>query len=708
MIRKLLAIALVLAIAVSVAAPVKAVKVKKETGKIATSKIDSDPSSKGLTWTGTQGTTFDKGGNGYGWYLGYNRKIQTNTDPVTGSMVGSLYRQLNAAGSGTIGGMIGEWGSSFSGYAQPIWESSPYTGDGLPGGRYPYACEFINGYFFGIFTDYNVPVGSFDAQAMFTVADATYGWDESYWSEPLRAEAVESGATPPGSWSGIGDVVYNPNDGYYYWSHNWVVEGYNIDGVTNFMTGRCHKDNIMDPASWEWTDYHERSFDASTDAGDITQLSDLYPVYCKDIYGNGTGYGIAVGMFTDKNYVMTNLAGEPLDVVNQPILGYMYTTNWGADWSTGDFKSNWQTPGNLGTNLLTADIYKLFDWYGTIVLGDSIGVDSLGNAIYQEFPLNWPYITWNINAVATENNIVHIIAKVVPASTESTDYWYPLFDGENHAGYYDIVGEVTSSGVIWHRANFIASYMGIDDGLTEWKYSNSHDLSIGYAGRGTVYATWIDRPETRFTVNPNSDPQKDYIDDVFFSYSPDDGRTWDINKTVVYEGYNIKYAANITKTSTVQDEGFNISTHGTNVAGNFLVYGACQYYDAANIAVDPPVDWFDYQQFYKVWKIANNSATPTGIEAEEVSLVKDFVLMQNYPNPFNPSTEIRFALQNDAKVKLSVFNTKGEMIADLKNEKMAKGVHAVSFDASNLNSGVYFYKLDVNGVAETKKMVLTK
>jgi len=107
----------------------------------------------------------------------------------------------------------------------------------------------------------------------------------------------------------------------------------------------------------------------------------------------------------------------------------------------------------------------------------------------------------------------------------------------------------------------------------------------------------------------------------------------------------------------------------------------------------------------KVWKI---TGTGTGIEAEQVSMIKDFTLEQNYPNPFNPSTEIKFALQNDSKVKLSVFNTKGELVANLKNEKMLKGSHSVNFDASGLYSGVYFYKLNVNGRADTRKMVLTR
>jgi hypothetical protein len=135
------------------------------------------------------------------------------------------------------------------------------------------------------------------------------------------------------------------------------------------------------------------------------------------------------------------------------------------------------------------------------------------------------------------------------------------------------------------------------------------------------------------------------------------------------------------------------------------VYAACQYNDEANPIADPPASFDDFQQFLKVWKV---TGTGTGIEAEQVSMIKNFELFQNYPNPFNPSTDIKFNLQTDSQVKLSVFNTKGELVADLKNEKMLKGSHSVNFDASNLNTGVYFYRLNVNGRAETKKMVLVR
>ncbi len=100
------------------------------------------------------------------------------------------------------------------------------------------------------------------------------------------------------------------------------------------------------------------------------------------------------------------------------------------------------------------------------------------------------------------------------------------------------------------------------------------------------------------------------------------------------------------------------------------------------------------------------------VEAD-ITIPKVFGLEQNYPNPFNPSTSIKFSLASDANVNLTVYSILGEEVVTLVNNAMTAGVHTISFDASNLTSGVYFYRIDANGVDGTnfssvKKMILTK
>ncbi|HEX7358558.1 MAG TPA: T9SS type A sorting domain-containing protein, partial [Ignavibacteriaceae bacterium] len=100
------------------------------------------------------------------------------------------------------------------------------------------------------------------------------------------------------------------------------------------------------------------------------------------------------------------------------------------------------------------------------------------------------------------------------------------------------------------------------------------------------------------------------------------------------------------------------------------------------------------------------------IEVEVIGL-KEFTLAQNYPNPFNPSTTINFSLAVDSKVSLKIFNVLGQEVATLINSQMSAGSQKVSFNASTLNSGVYFYRIDADGVdgqkfSSVKKMILTK
>jgi len=83
-------------------------------------------------------------------------------------------------------------------------------------------------------------------------------------------------------------------------------------------------------------------------------------------------------------------------------------------------------------------------------------------------------------------------------------------------------------------------------------------------------------------------------------------------------------------------------------------------------------------------------------------------LVSAYPNPFNPETKINFTLAKSGQVNLSVFNSKGEIVAHLLNRELQSGNHSALFNAVNLNSGIYFYKLTVDGVSVVRKLALVK
>ncbi len=87
---------------------------------------------------------------------------------------------------------------------------------------------------------------------------------------------------------------------------------------------------------------------------------------------------------------------------------------------------------------------------------------------------------------------------------------------------------------------------------------------------------------------------------------------------------------------------------------------------------------------------------------------KEFELSQNYPNPFNPATTIRFSLPEAGNVKLILYNILGQEIKTLINEFKESGVHSINFNASDLNSGLYIYKLESGSFTQTRKMTLLK
>ncbi|MCE1164737.1 MAG: T9SS type A sorting domain-containing protein [Bacteroidetes bacterium] len=106
--------------------------------------------------------------------------------------------------------------------------------------------------------------------------------------------------------------------------------------------------------------------------------------------------------------------------------------------------------------------------------------------------------------------------------------------------------------------------------------------------------------------------------------------------------------------------------------------------------------------------ISRYGAPLTGIGNGSIQTPSVFSLSQNYPNPFNPTTKINYALPKSGLVTMKVYDILGKEVATLVNETKTAGNYTVEFNASNLSSGIYFYKISVNGISEVKKMSLIK
>lgn len=87
---------------------------------------------------------------------------------------------------------------------------------------------------------------------------------------------------------------------------------------------------------------------------------------------------------------------------------------------------------------------------------------------------------------------------------------------------------------------------------------------------------------------------------------------------------------------------------------------------------------------------------------------ENFILFQNYPNPFNPATNIKFQIPENSVVNISIYNVLGELVQQILNDDLSAGTYNIQWDASNLNSGVYFYEIRTPGFVSVKKMLLVK
>lgn len=96
------------------------------------------------------------------------------------------------------------------------------------------------------------------------------------------------------------------------------------------------------------------------------------------------------------------------------------------------------------------------------------------------------------------------------------------------------------------------------------------------------------------------------------------------------------------------------------------------------------------------------------IEQLNNSIPKFFSLEQNYPNPFNPVTTIEYSLPVVGEVSLIIYNVIGEEVAGLVNEVQQAGFHLVTWNATKMSSGIYFYRLQSGDFVQTRKILLLK
>lgn len=298
--------------------------------------------------------------------------------------------------------------------------------------------------------------------------------------------------------------------------------------------------------------------------------------------------------------------------------------------------------------------------------------------------------TDNANSIALDQNEnVYVTGRCLKSSNNDYDFATVKYDSsgvEQWAWRYGLNLSDEAEKVIVDNAGFVYVSGSINSGSTNYsiidfatvKYSPSGELLWEATYNGT--GNHVDR------IRDMAIDSDGNIYVTGFSVGPDHE---DI-ATIKYDSSGtVKWVERYNGPANVNDESYAIIV---DPIGNVYVAGEVVWQGGGNL----DITLIKYSQ--AITGIYNSQFYPS-----------EYSLSQNYPNPFNPNTIINYELGITNFVKLNIYDILGNEVATLVNEKKIPGSYSVEYSGENLSSGIYFYKLEVDGnIIDTKRMVLLK
>jgi photosystem II stability/assembly factor-like uncharacterized protein len=285
-------------------------------------------------------------------------------------------------------------------------------------------------------------------------------------------------------------------------------------------------------------------------------------------------------------------------------------------------------------------------------------------------------------------------------------------------GHGKTIYRTTDGGTTWTQPMNQPSYLWAVDFTDE---NHGWITTIGYLYSRTTNggATWIDGTYPPFFVSPTvSDIQFANNDigwavgwDGFVARSTDGGISWTYQDIGTTDDH--LFSIHVVSTNEAWMTGREAGLSMNGVIYHTINGGASWTREVAfpwpfwgnGIAGSPSGHLWTAGYDGRISK----RTAPTGIEEHGgTNTPQAFRLHQNYPNPFNPTTTIRYELATAGKVSLKVFDVLGREVATLVNEERSPGSYSARWDAANIGSGTYFYRLESNGRREIKKMLLVR
>lgn len=435
------------------------------------------------------------------------------------------------------------------------------------------------------------------------------------------------------------------------------------------------------------------------------------------------------GPTIDKNGVII------FTVLDSPGMVAAYSTNNGVSWSS---RVTIQS-GSVDKNFASTDDAPSSAYYGR------------SYAVWSNFALGSPPIvfSYTTNGGVSWNGVTQINAPPGGHYSQGVDIcvgptgqvyvcWAAPSTGtltEDYCGF----ARSTNGGTSWTVAENAYDMNGIRAAtFNGWNFRVNGFTRIGIDRSGGSRNGWIYVVASEKNLSPAGSDA-----DVIMHKSTDQGATWSAGIRVNQDPLNNGKVQFFPAIRVDETGGINICYYDNR---NYPSVGdSCETYMSQSI--DGGTTWTDIKVSDHAWKVkgeinlgsyggdyigissGNNKVFPfwfddktgsmqawtctvtlstVGINGNNNEIPSSYELKQNFPNPFNPNTSISFSLPKESSVKLEVFDITGKNIATLVDETKAAGNYSYDFNASDLSSGIYFYKLTAGGFVSTRKMILNK
>lgn len=372
------------------------------------------------------------------------------------------------------------------------------------------------------------------------------------------------------------------------------------------------------------------------------------------------------------------------------LVGYTRSTDDGATWSAVQMID---TSGSISQIITSSPVSNKTAIVYTRRNVDRLRPDTMSDIYYIQSPdgLTWDVRNGRINvthydidddsvsagsdldAIYDYNDNLHIIWN---AHWTSSGYYYYLSWLYHYSPASATITQIIKSDSLWPSS-------GCATGGWNWHYCK---MSMGVDSTNGLFITYtdFDTSDCSFGGYANGD--------IYAHYSGDGGLTW--NPRV-----------NVTNSQTPACEAGDCDSDNWSTMAEKVDSYLHLFYvndkDAGGVVQTEGVVTDNPMLYYRI------PVGAVGIE-ESAPVPADFKLSQNYPNPFNAGTQISFNLDKPASVRLEIFDITGAKVTSLYQGKCDAGTHLVTWDASGVSSGVYYYRLETENSFQTKKMVLLK